>query len=195
MDKLGTKPPKENLPQQPPAFTLADKLLFDETKERFEFEMKSAGVMHSKSVLFLTLISIFAAFLTTLVSRLLDHGRGSLIAIGSLCIIVTCLATLIFATIILGRSALARYKILGLPSEWAQHLWQLKQIYKGFSNDEITVLAHFNYDLLERWIEVVDQCSKQNEQKAKELERVSHLLSITIPISFIGLILVLIQSN
>jgi hypothetical protein len=177
-----------------PVFDSADQLLLDETKNRFEFEMKSASALHSKSVLFLTLTGIFAAFLTFLAGRFLDGRTHSFFEIIILCILIICLAILIVVAEMLGQSVFTRYQIPALPSEWVNNLYAIRYKYRDKENAEAEILAHLNHNLLKSWIDSVQQCALRNEAKAKDLEQVCHFLNIAITTSFIGMILLLIQA-
>lgn len=178
-----------------PVFGEAEHLLLDEARARFEFEMKSTGTLHSKSTLFLTLTGVFAAFLTSSVGRLLDHGQRSFLEGAALVIFATCLGMLTIAALLLGRSALSRsYQIPAVPSRWAERLWHLKQRYVGTADADAKALAHLNYDLLDAWLEAAEECAKRNEFKSRELERVWRLLSIAVPTSLVGLTLMLLNA-
>jgi hypothetical protein len=91
-----------------PKFGEPEKLLLDEVRARFDFEMKSAATLHSKSTLFLTITGVFAAFLTSFVGRLLDHSQRPFLETAALGIFAICLGMLTITTLLLGRSALSR---------------------------------------------------------------------------------------
>lgn len=127
-----------------PVFGEAERVLLDEAKARYEFEMRSAGTLHSKSTLFLTLSGVLAAFLSALMGRLLDKQFHLALEVIGLTTFALCLGLLTIAVFILGRSALSRsYQILAAPSLWVRRFVELKHTYQGVEDSDGKALPKF----------------------------------------------------
>lgn len=178
-----------------PTFGEAEQTLLGEARDRFEFEQRSAGTLHAKGVLFLTLTGVFAAFLTSSIGRLLDNGSRSSLETAALAVFAGCLGVLSAAALLLGRSALSRrYQIVAGPTHWVRHVARLRQAYASHDSIELRVSAHLKHDLLEAWSEAAKHCETANEAKARSLERVLLLLSVSITLSFLGFLLLMLRA-
>lgn len=178
-----------------PVFGEAEQLVLSDARDRFEFEQRSAGTLHNKSALFLTLTGVFWAFLTQFVGRLLDKGGRSIPQDAALVVFGACLGMLSLAALLLGRSAVSRkYQIIASPAMWARHLTRLRQAYTGYDAPDQRVFAHLRLDLLDAWTEAAEHCGRANEAKARALERVQLLLTSAVPLSFLGFVLLLLDS-
>lgn len=172
-------------------FGEAEQLLLYEARQRFDFEQKTSGALHSKSALFLALTGVFAAFITSLIGRLLDRLPGSFFDIAALCLLLLSLCLLTIATILLARSALSRsYQIIATPAHWAQHLINLKQN----SSSEAETLSRLQQDILEAWMEATEACNAVNETKASMLGHVSKLIYIAVPAAFLAVVFLVLQA-
>lgn len=177
-----------------PVFGEAEQLVLVDARDRFEFEQRSGGTLHNKSALFLTLTGVFAAFLTQFVGRLLDKGNRTILEDTSLVVFGACLGILSLAAMLLGRSAMSRkYQIIAVPARWADHLTRLREAYASYNSPDERVFAHLRLDLLDAWSEATEQCERANEAKAKTLERVLVLLTISVPLSLVGFMLLLLR--
>lgn len=177
-----------------PVFGEAEQLLLADARDRFEFEQRSAGTLHNKSALFLTLTGVFAAFLTQFVARLLDKGNRTILEDASLVVFGICLGVLTLAALLVGRSTISRkYQIIAGPTRWANHLTRLREAYASCNAPAERVFAHLRLDLLDAWSEATEQCERANEAKAKTLERVLLLLTMSVPLSFVGFMLLLLR--
>jgi hypothetical protein len=175
-------------------FGEAEQLLLDEARERFDLEQRWAVSLHSKSTLFLTLTSVFAVFIVACIGRFLDHGPTSFLALGALVVLLVSLGLLTIAAILLGRSALARsYEVIAAPSHWVKHLACLRQSLANTSNPDETTLGRLRWDILDAWVEAAQACSVVNDEKASVLERVSKLLYLVPMLTFLGLLLLVLQ--
>lgn len=178
-----------------PTFGEAEQAVLEEARDRFEFEQRSAGTLHAKGVLFLTLTGVFAAFLTSTIGRLLDNGDRSTLETAALAVFAGCLGVLFTVALLLGRSAVShRYQIVAGPVHWVRHVTRLRQIYASYDSVELRVSAHLRHDLLEKWAEAVEHCKATNEVKAKSLERILLLLTIAVTLSFLGFFLIVLRA-
>lgn len=177
-------------------FGEAEQLLLDEARARFDFEQKTAGALHSKSALFLTLTSVFAAFITASIGRLLDRVPNFFLERATLGVFLLSLGFLTVAAILLGRSALSRsYQVIATPSHWVEHLAILRQVSKRTPNQEQEIFARLRQDILNAWVQAAEVCFIVNEAKASVLERVSKLLSIAAFLAFLGILLLVLQKT
>lgn len=182
-------------PTQRLVFSEAEQLLLDEARRRFDFEQKSSAALHSKSTLFLTLTGVFAALIAASISRLLDRAPNSFLEIAALSVFGLSIGLLTVSAIMLGRSALSRsYQVIATPALWMKHLAALREDAKGSSDLEHDAFIRLQHDILDAWIEASEACRDVNEVKASVLERVSKLLSIAVPIAFLGVLLLLLHT-
>lgn len=178
-----------------PKFGEAEQTVLAETRDRFDFEQRSAGTLHAKGVLFLTLTGVFAAFLTSSISRLLDNASRLSLETVALVVFAGCLGVLSAAALLLGRSALSReYQTIAGPAHWIGHVARLREAYTGHDSLEERLSVHVHHDLLEAWSKAVEHCAAANEAKARSLERVLLLLSVSVPLSFLGFLLLILQA-
>lgn len=181
----------------PPAsrvFGDAEQLLLTEARSRFDFEQKSASTLHTKSALFLTVTGVFVALAVSSISRLLDQSPRSAIAIAALIVFALCLGIFVFASLLLSRSALSKsYQVIATPKAWARHLATLRSEPANPSEREDS-LIQLEFDLLDAWIEAVEACAVVNTMKAATLHRVARLISAAVPIGFLGILLLLLDT-
>ena len=176
-------------------FSEAEQLLLQEARQRFDFEQKTAGSLHSKSALFLTLTGVFAAFITSSIGRLLDHVPSSFFGVAALFLLLLSLSFLTVAAILLCRSALSRsYQVIAIPAHWVQHLAKLKQISVINSGSEAEAFTRLQQDILEAWVEAAEACYRVNESKASILEHVSKLIYVAVPAAFLAVVFLLLQA-
>jgi hypothetical protein len=177
-----------------PVFGEAEKLLLDEARERFDFEQQSAGALHSKSTLFLSMTGVFAAIITAVIGRLLDRIPNSVIEKAALCALFLSLGLLTVAAIRLGFSTLSRsYQVIATPSQWLEHLARLKEFSKRGGDPDDEVFAYLQQDILNAWVEAAEECNKANNARASSLNLVLKLHFAAIFLAFVGVLLLILQ--
>jgi hypothetical protein len=182
-----------SLPQGP--FDEAEQLLLDEARSRFDFEQGSAGALQSKSTLFLTLTGVFAAVVTSSIGRVLERAPSSYLEKAALGMFVLSLAIMTVAGILLARSTLSRnYQIIAGPADWLRHLGALQEAYKSHSDPKSQTFSRLRRHFLYAWVEAAEMCSVANEAKAAALERVFKLLCVAVPMAFLSILFLLLQT-
>ncbi|HKV06640.1 MAG TPA: hypothetical protein VJ725_00790 [Thermoanaerobaculia bacterium] len=172
----------------------AEQLLLNEARARFDFEQKSASTLHTKSALYLTVTGVFVALTASSISRLLDQSPRGAIAVVALVVFALCLGIFVVASLLLSNSALSKsYQVIATPRVWAQHLTALRSEPANPSKREDS-LIQLEFDLLDAWIEAAEACAVVNAVKAATLHRVAWLISAAVPLGFLGILLLLLQS-
>jgi hypothetical protein len=175
-------------------FDDADLALLDLARERFDFEQKSAGALHTKGTLFFTITGLFAAFTTSSLGRLLDHAPTASLEAIALAALALSLGLLALATVFLGRSTLSRnYQVIATPTHWTQHVARLRGACLDVDDSGLEVLARLRRDLLDAWTEAAEECSRVNEEKGSSLERIFRLICVAVATGFIGVLLLIFQ--
>lgn len=178
----------------PPVFDEADRLLLTEARARFDYEQKTAGALHTKATLFLTLTGVFIALVATSVGRLLETSFQGALALSALAAFVVSLGLFVFSAMRLTRSSLQRtYQVIATPKSWVEHLATLRAA-QPTPRDTAAVALHLEADLLDAWAEAVEVCSAANHARAESLHQVALSLRVALPIGFLGFLLLVLHS-
>lgn len=167
----------------------AEQTLLEEARARFDYEQKAAGALHSKSVFFLTVTTVFTAVTSSMIASMLDNWNGASLEIAALTGCGFSLALFMLGATLLSRSALSRsYQIIAGPRRWVRHLDRIREAVPDRTNADGKTVSTLRHDLLDAWVEAAESCSTANEQKADELGTVSRLLAIATPTTLLSLI-------